>query len=127
MLLGVLVLSVARVLTPHPDGVGTHTQLGLPACFFLQWTGLPCPACGLTTCFTHMAHGALRAGVACHPIGALLFGLLAISIPLAMYAAVRGSAPFETWWRMHARHAGVALACALLAQWSLRIARLLLG
>ena len=124
---GVGVLLTARALTPDPSGFGTHTQLGLPACLFLHVTGVPCPACGLTTCFSLLAHGALRAGVACHPMGALGFLLLCAAIPACVYAAVRGMAVFETLTRMRAGRCFAAFTCALLAQWLVRVAGALLG
>ncbi|MCA9610613.1 MAG: hypothetical protein KC619_33690, partial [Myxococcales bacterium] len=37
------VLVTAAMLTPSPEGHGTHTQLGLPPCGFLVYTGYPCP------------------------------------------------------------------------------------
>ena len=43
--------------------------------------GLPCPGCGLTTSFAHMAHGHLLAAFGAHLMGPLLFGLtLAVGI-----------------------------------------------
>lgn len=124
---GAGVLITARLLTPDPSGFGTHTQLGLPACFFLQLTGLPCPACGLTTCFSLLAHGAWREGFACHPVGALDFLLLCAAIPACVYAAVRGMAVLQTLTRMRATWCCAALSCALLAQWLVRVAGALLG
>ena len=124
---GVGVLLTARMLRPDPRGFGTHTQLGLPGCLFQHLTGLPCPACGLTTCFSLLAHGAVRAGVACHPVGALCFALGCALLPACVYAAVRGMAPSPTLarWRVHVWCG--ALACALLTQWLVRVAGALLG
>jgi hypothetical protein len=124
---GVGVLLTARALTPDPSGYGTHTQLGLPGCLLLQLTGLPCPACGLTTCFSLLAHGELRAGFACHPLGAVGFSLLCAAIPACVYAAVRGSGVLETLTRMRAGQCCAAFSCALLAQWLVRVAGALLG
>jgi hypothetical protein len=124
---GVGVLLTARALSPDPRGFGTHTQLGLPACLFQHWTGLPCPACGLTTCFSLLAHGALGAGVRCHPVGALGFGLLCALLPACVYAAVRGMPVRETLVRARAGVGCGALACALLTQWLVRVAGALLG
>lgn len=122
-----LVAIAARAITPDARGVGTHTQLGLPPCGFLALTGLPCPACGLTTCFAHLARGEVAAAWHCHPLGVLLFALLAASLPWCVWAGVRKRAFFETLARMQVARLCAVYACALLAQWALRIARLLLG
>jgi hypothetical protein len=119
--------AIARVLTPSATGVGTHTQLGLPRCGFLWLTGLPCPACGLTTCFAHLMHGQLTAAVHCQPLGVALFGLLALLLPLTVWAGVRARPFFETLAAMHASRIALVIACALLVQWSVRVARLLLA
>jgi hypothetical protein len=119
--------AIARVLTPSVSGVGTHTQLGLPRCGFLWLTGVPCPACGLTTCFTHMMHGQLMAAVQCHPFGVALFALLALALPLTVWAGVRARPFFETLAAVHAARVVRLTACALLVQWSVRVARLLLA
>ncbi len=72
-------LAIARHLTPATQGFGTHRQLGLPACTFLQWTGVPCPNCGMTTCFAHAAHLDFGSAFVTQPFGLVLF-LLAIAL-----------------------------------------------
>ena len=75
------VLAVARVLTPAADGVGTHTQLGLGGCTVLALTGQPCPMCGMTTTFSHLAH--------LQPIEAMVnqpFGVVLFSCTVALFA-----------------------------------------
>src|SRR4051794_12249344 len=67
-----IVLGIARLLSPDPSGVGTHLQLGLPRCGFLALTGLPCPACDLTTAFAHMARGEIAAAASVNAFGVLL-------------------------------------------------------
>jgi len=67
------VLLAARFLRPDPRGLGTHTQLFLPPCSFQVVTGLPCPACGLTTSFAYMARGELRPALASNLLGPPLF------------------------------------------------------
>lgn len=79
------VLLVARLLTPSASGVGTHTQLGLPPCGFLWLLHRPCPACGLTTAFAHLAKGDVRESLAAHPLGLPLFVGLSL---FALHAAI---------------------------------------
>ncbi|MDX1386065.1 MAG: DUF2752 domain-containing protein [bacterium] len=68
-----LVIALASILEPHPSGMGTHRALGLPPCFFLFLTGWICPSCGLTTSFTHLAHGNFLNSFYAHPLGPVLF------------------------------------------------------
>jgi uncharacterized protein DUF2752 len=69
----VLIYAIAVWLTPDPRGVGTHEQLGLPPCQTLALFGFPCPFCGMTTAFTHMARGQVWEAVRVQPAGALGF------------------------------------------------------
>jgi hypothetical protein len=68
--LGLMIVAVK--LTPNPNGMGTHTQLGLDECQFALRTGLPCPTCGMTTSFAWFARGNLAASVYVQPMGAFL-------------------------------------------------------
>jgi hypothetical protein len=120
------VLGLARHLVPDARGFGTHTQLGLPGCGFLWLTGLPCPACGLTTCFAYLAHGQFASAARANPVGVLLFACVLAGVPLCAWACARKRACFETLARMRVERVCLAFAGALLLQWSLRIARLLL-
>ena len=51
------VLGLAWWLQPATEGVGTHQQLGLPACAWPARFGIPCPTCGYTTSFALAAKG----------------------------------------------------------------------
>jgi hypothetical protein len=79
--LGSLTLMVARMLKPAAAGLGTHEQLGLPACIFHRLTGIPCPSCGLTTSFSHFAHFEFAASFLTQPFGFVLCAATAFSIP----------------------------------------------
>lgn len=70
------ILALARYLSPDPNGLGTHQQLGLPKCLFYAITHIPCPSCGLTTSFSHIMHGNFLDAFMVHPLGPLLFLLL---------------------------------------------------
>lgn len=79
------VLGTAAWLNADTAGMGTHQQLGLAPCGFLVGTGLPCATCGMTTAFTHAAHGHLIQSFITQPAGMLLCLGLAIMTILSSY------------------------------------------
>jgi uncharacterized protein DUF2752 len=79
------VLAVAGWLKPSPSGYGTHTQLGLPPCNFLRLTHLPCPSCGLTTCFAWAIRLHFWNAFLANPFGILLFLGTVSLIPTSIY------------------------------------------
>lgn len=117
-------VGLARILEPSREGVGTHTQLGLPPCTFLYLTGIPCPFCGMTTSWTHAAHLDVFSAVRTQPMGVVLFALtLAFGVSL-LGRAIVGSPPLRpdrfaaaisanAWW---------ALAGGVLVGWVYKIA-----
>ncbi len=94
-------LILARLLSPSPRGVGTHEQLGLPPCFFLTLTGLPCPSCGLTTSFAHAARWHLYEALVAQPFGLLAFFLTILLIPLTCFLIYR-RVPWQRLLQAHA-------------------------
>jgi Protein of unknown function (DUF2752) len=93
----IAVFGTARWLNPYeangqPRHLGTHQQLGLPACAFYFWTGLPCPSCGMTTSFAFLAHGDLGNSVKANAAGTLLAAFLVLLLPWCLASAVRGRA-----------------------------------
>jgi len=87
---GAALLTVARILTPDARGHGTHEQLGLPACPFRSLTGLPCPFCGMTTAFSHLARLEPLEAFRCQPAGAVLGILLAGAMLIATFDVITG-------------------------------------
>ena len=67
------VLIIAGLLEPNPSGMGTHQQLGLSPCSFWTWFSIPCPMCGMTTTFTHMANVDIWNAIKTQPFGVVLF------------------------------------------------------
>ncbi len=51
----------------------TAIDAGPALCNFRRWTGLPCPGCGFTRAFVHMAHGHVVDAFAANAFGPLLF------------------------------------------------------
>ena len=84
-------LVVAWVLNPDSDGIGTHQQLGLPECGWIQAANLPCPSCGMTTAFSHAAHGDLVGSFVAQPMGMILALATAIAVVAGIHTAATGS------------------------------------
>jgi hypothetical protein len=78
------VLGVALWLKPSASGYGTHTQLGLPPCAFLLITHLPCPSCGLTTCFAYAIRFQFWKAFLANPFGLLAFFATVSLIPTSI-------------------------------------------
>jgi hypothetical protein len=116
-----LVLVAARLLTPSPDGVGTHVTLGLPPCGFLLWSSLPCPACGLTTSFAHLARAELAPALTANPLGLPLFALTATLLPLATAHSYQGTSFVREVERLRADRAALLLVLTLLLTWTARL------
>ncbi len=117
-----LVTAAGLYLTPHPAGLGTHRALGLPKCLFLEWTGLPCPGCGLTTSFTHLLHGHWREAFAAHALGPLLFLAFGIAAALSLAEYFHRRTPLGGFLRgakMPWAYAGLTV---FLGAWALRLA-----
>lgn len=120
-----VVLGIAVYLEPETKGFGTHQQLGLGGCTVLTMSGYPCPMCGMTTTFTHMAHLSPWMALKTQPFGVVLFlGTLAT----AMVALTEGLFPRGRWRRIWAftgqyeNRIALALLAGLLAGWIYKIA-----
>lgn len=121
--LSVAVLALC-VLLPAPDPTGA---IRLPligkelptVCMMKRQLGVDCPGCGLTRCFLAMAHGRLADARAYHPVGVVLFLLLAAQVPYRAYQCRRLRRGQAEW---RCRAIGLLpwlLVAALLAQWAL--------
>jgi len=80
------VFLLARLLTPQGDGSASLTISGTPfqlpaLCSFQRLFAIDCPGCGLTRSFVYAVRGRLSDAWAMHPIGTLLAGYLALTLP----------------------------------------------
>ncbi len=48
-------------------------KYNIPLCTFRRVTGIPCPTCGMTTCFIYLTHFQFIEGMKASPLGTLLF------------------------------------------------------
>ena len=91
-----IVIGLSAWLQPDPAGVGTHEQLGLAGCYVLDQFGFPCPMCGMTTTFSHMAHLELPSALLTQPFGVVLF---LITLGAAVVGAMDLVNPAQRWLR----------------------------
>jgi len=108
---------LGTLVTPDPSGHGTHTRLGLPPCLSMEWLGVPCPGCGVTTSVTLAAHGHLGQAFLNQPLGLVVAGLLALYPLWALWQLARGRDLHQRVTRMSARTWLVGVAVAVLASW----------
>ena len=116
-----LVLIIAVRLTPSPEGVGTHTALGLDQCGFLARTGIPCAACGMTTSFAWFVRGNLLASFYVQPMGCVLALLCAVTVSAAAYAAFTGAAVHRVILMLPKRYHLIPLLGFGLIAWAWKI------
>ena len=119
------VLGIATQLTPSPTGYGTHLQLGLGSCSFLRLFGIPCPMCGMTTTFAHLAHLHLWAGTANQPFGLVLFLLTVGGLVVGAFELVSPRGRWRSigrWIERRENAVAAFLLVGLLAGWSYKIA-----
>lgn len=125
--LAISVLATAAWLTPSAEGHGTHTQLGLPPCGFLLFTGLPCPGCGLTTAFAHMVRLEIVGAAMANPFGIPLVLVTALSIPISIVGLVRGRSVIDVLDRLRFERWALALAVAGILVWAVRVGAIILA
>jgi hypothetical protein len=114
-------LVIAACLRPNPDGYGSHTELGLAPCQFMQRTGLPCPSCGMTTSWIWFSHGNLRASFYVQPMGTVLAVLTACAFWAALYCATTGRPVYQLLRVLPSRYYFVPLLAFAILAWGWKI------
>jgi hypothetical protein len=84
------VLVLGAWVQPDPRGHGTHEQLGLAPCHFLEWTGIPCPGCGVTTSVALAVHGSFAASFWNQPFGLVVAIVVPVTAVFALVQHARG-------------------------------------
>ncbi|MCK6502347.1 DUF2752 domain-containing protein [Myxococcota bacterium] len=118
------VLAVARWLSPDPSGMGTHRQLGLGGCAMLTGTGVPCPMCGMTTTFSHMAHLQPVQALFNQPFGVALFLATALAFALGTSDLVQPRGRWrQAWTWVDQREGWIAggLMLGLILGWAYKV------
>jgi hypothetical protein len=121
------VLVTATRLTPTSAGGGTHTQLGLEPCGFYEFTGYPCPGCGLTTAFAHLVRGHVFEAWAANPFGVMFFTFTLGFMVFATIGLVRGWAIAETYRQLEGERWLIGVALVAMAVWIWRVVAITLA
>jgi hypothetical protein len=120
------ILLAAAGIQPAGARMGTHKQLGLPACGFATITALPCPTCGMTTAYAYTVRGrfpdAVRSQLAGFTLALATAGFAASSIA----AVLTGRRPEINWYRISPTALLVWLGVLLVGAWALKMALVLL-
>jgi hypothetical protein len=116
-----MTLLLSFLLEPDPRGLGTHQQVLLVPCNFYALTGLPCPFCGVTTAFAHMARGHVRDAFFSQPIGMLGFLMCVMFLPVVLGAAISGRNLIAALERLPWGRLSWVLGSVILASWMFKL------
>ena len=115
-----LLFTAAR-LTPSPDGVGSHTELGLARCQWLEHTGIPCPSCGMTTSWTWFVRGNLAASIYLQPMGTVLAIIASCCVWAGFYIALTGRPIYRLLNVLPGRYYFLPLVALAIVAWGWKI------
>jgi hypothetical protein len=107
-----------------PKSTGTHQgpPLNLPQCTFKEFTGLPCPSCGMTTSFSLLVHGDIWNSMRANFAGTALALLGMFYIPWSIASAWRGRFLFIQSLEMTLFRLSIGFIILLFGRWGIALA-----
>lgn len=112
-----ILLLLAAWIDPARSGTGSHLQIGLPPCGFMERTALPCGTCGMTTSFAHFVRGNLLASLYVQPFGFVLAVATGATAWIAGYCALTARPAYRALRRVSWGWTGSLLLSVWLASW----------
>jgi hypothetical protein len=119
--LGIFAVAVGAAAIVYPR-ISHATGLGLP-CPLRTLTGIPCPACGMTTASTDLVAGDPAAALAANPFVLGLAALAVVASPLLAVRAAGLADPPVAWSTTSRRRVSWAVGLLALASWSYQLHR----
>lgn len=119
-LAGLLVLGF--LVDPDPRGFGTHEKLGLPPCRTIDWWGIPCPGCGVTTAVSLAARGDLTGSLRAQPFGLVSAACVALGGAWALLATLAGRDLYADLRAANLRAPAIALVVLMAGSWAYKLA-----
>jgi hypothetical protein len=121
----IAMLIIASQLTPDPfkQGYGTHQKLGLPPCSAIQIFGVRCPACGMTTSWSHVMNGNVLRAFGTNAGGTLLALTSIVAGPWLVGTGLRGKYIFRPPPLEWIAIGSVVIGLVTLVEWGVRISR----
>lgn len=116
-----LLVAFAIWIEPDPRGFGTHEKLGLPACKMMEWWGIPCPGCGVTTSVDLAARGRFLDSIRNQPFGFVVALLLPAGALWAIVGHFRGRDLYRDLYDLRIGRWGIVLGLLLAAAWVYKI------
>lgn len=118
----VALLATAATISPEHAGLGSHRQLGLPACSVITLTGYPCPTCGMTTAFAFAVRGKFLSAFDAHP-GGLCFALgVVVTGVVALAVLITGKIWSVNWYRISPARVALGSVLLVLGGWAYKLA-----
>jgi hypothetical protein len=118
-----VLLGLAAWLQPAEQGIGTHQQLGLPPCSLVQYGGIPCPTCGMTTAFASTVRGYWLGAVLAQPFGFVAALACVLSVPLSLAVLISGKVWRINWYRISPNRVVVGIIAFFVLAWGFKIIR----
>ena len=123
----VALLALSNSFVPVLDHAALVGPVLIPPCGFRMSTGIACPTCFMTRSFALMARGRVIEAATLQPMGALLWSLLALSVPFLIIALFKTGSVWPLLERSPWKRIFLVLFLLTLASWGYTIARDLTG